>query len=470
MARPCTALGTALARISAFGLLCAPCGLLAQAEADVGEAAICLGDLVAGGGGAEYLCDGFLGAAVGVAAPPTEMARISEGPGRTQAIVGDSLNPDISADGRYVVYESTARNLVVGVETNRSQIYLYDRATGATTLVSRDEAGEPGDEGSFDALISGDGRWILFRSEAVLLAEDTNGANDDLYLYDRATGTLALFSVDENGTQYPGGSICLGGSYAAISDDGGTVAFGICEPAGAVLPISLVIVDRDGPAPLYTYVDEDEEMAPFNTLVGNIDMTADGRVLVFGLGVGASSRLLLLNRDAAQMLTVVDVTRGRSPVGNVISADGTAVAMQLNPAVGLSPKSIYLWSRFGDVAFLISRETDDEAAVGGEPAISANGRYVAYQSPNESIVPGDMNQQMDIIVYDHNVGASSIASVNAQGQPTENADNPAPRRGDSFSAAMDAAGDFLAFASSATNLEPGDTNFRTDIFVGPARP
>ncbi|MCA9774638.1 MAG: hypothetical protein KC466_19620, partial [Myxococcales bacterium] len=105
-----------------------------------------------------------------------------------------------------------------------------------------------------------------------------------------------------------------------------------------------------------------------------------------------------------------------------------------------------------------------------EPSISGDGRYVAYQSPNESIVVGDANQQMDIIVYDHDMGESWIASVNAAGEPTENTDDPSPRRGDSFSAVLDDAGDFVAFASSATNLEAGDTNFRTDVFVGPARP
>jgi Tol biopolymer transport system component len=102
---------------------------------------------------------------------------------------GESANPTISADGRYVAFQSMATNLVPGDTNNASDIFRHDRQTGQTERVSISACGAQSNHGSWDPSISGDGKYIAFRSYASNLLDvpggdrDTNGRND-IYLRD----------------------------------------------------------------------------------------------------------------------------------------------------------------------------------------------------------------------------------------------------------------------------------------------
>lgn len=90
----------------------------------------------------------------------------------------DSFEPGLSDDGRFVVFRSMASNLVAGDDNNRGDIFVHDRDTGQTALVSA-PTGESADGHSFQPAISGSGEWIVFESDATnLVADDTNGARD----------------------------------------------------------------------------------------------------------------------------------------------------------------------------------------------------------------------------------------------------------------------------------------------------
>jgi Tol biopolymer transport system component len=105
-----------------------------------------------------------------------------------------SYNPSISADGRYVAFESYATSLVAGDTNGNYDIFVRDRQAGTTSLVSKSSAGVQGNDMSQSPSISGDGRYVTFDSAADnLVAGDINGI-EDIFVRDRQTGTTWLVS------------------------------------------------------------------------------------------------------------------------------------------------------------------------------------------------------------------------------------------------------------------------------------
>jgi Tol biopolymer transport system component len=141
--------------------------------------------------------------------------------------MGNSVEPDISADGRYVAFASPAQ---LAAEDNNScssissptctDIYVHDRTTGATTRVSVATGGAQAGAISRSPRISGDGRYVVFESFASnLVAGDTNAAMD-IFLHDRQTATTTRVSVASNGAQSDRQALS-----PTISDDGSRIAF-----------------------------------------------------------------------------------------------------------------------------------------------------------------------------------------------------------------------------------------------------
>jgi Tol biopolymer transport system component len=132
----------------------------------------------------------------------------------------NSSRSDISSDGRYVVFESWASNLVPGDSNNFLDIFVYDRQTDTIERVSLNNNGIQGDNNSSYPSISSDGRYVAFESSATNLVNgDTNGQTD-IFVYDRHTNTVERVSVDSNGTQGDNGSyasiISLNGRFVAF--------------------------------------------------------------------------------------------------------------------------------------------------------------------------------------------------------------------------------------------------------------
>lgn len=126
--------------------------------------------------------------------------RISVGPGGLQAN-SYSFAPVITADGRHVAFWSYASNLVPGDTNGAPDVFVHDRQTGVTTRVSVGPGGIQGNGASQNPMIAADGRWVAFESEASTLVEgDTNGVSD-AFVYDAVTGVTARVSVDGAGQE-----------------------------------------------------------------------------------------------------------------------------------------------------------------------------------------------------------------------------------------------------------------------------
>ena len=165
----------------------------------------------------------------------TRVSVASDGSQATQ----QSSTPSISADGRFVAFESIATNLVSGGTSSQGDIFLRDTCVGATgctpstSRVSRDSTGAPGNGQSFLPRISGNGRFVVFTSFASnLVASDSNGVHD-VFVRDTCfgasgpcTASTALASVDSSGKQgdTPSGGPATNG--ASITPDGRFIAFG----------------------------------------------------------------------------------------------------------------------------------------------------------------------------------------------------------------------------------------------------
>jgi len=156
--------------------------------------------------------------AIGAGGTTTRVSVASAG---TQAD-GTSDRPVISSDGRYVVFRSIAANLVSGDTNGTWDVFVHDRQTGQTTRVNVASDGTQGDEdaGYYGTSISADGRYVAFESRSSrLVTGDTNGWHD-IFVHDRQKGQTVRVSVDSGGTEGNSNSMT-----PSLSADGRYVAF-----------------------------------------------------------------------------------------------------------------------------------------------------------------------------------------------------------------------------------------------------
>src|SRR5688572_6025541 len=157
----------------------------------------------------------------------------------------ESSYPTISADGRYVAFQSFASNLGGITDGSTTHVYVRDRQTGSTELISDIDPGDQEDADSGSASISADGRYVAFLSSASnVVPGDTNGV-DDVFVHDRQTGVTGRVNVGPSGVQATATSSV---SYfsTAISADGRYVTF--TSPATNLVP-----GDADGKSDIFVH-------------------------------------------------------------------------------------------------------------------------------------------------------------------------------------------------------------------------
>lgn len=347
---------------------------------------------------------------------------------------GVSTGAVISLDGRFVAFASDATNLVVGDTNGVSDVFVHDLQTGATERVSVDSSGAQGNGGSFTPSISSDGRFVAFFSQASnLVTSDTNGRSD-IFVHDRSTGTTVRVSVDSAGTQSNNSSF-----LPSISDDGRFVAFH--SPATNLVP--------------------DDTNATRDVFVHDRDTDGDG---IFDEPGAVSTERVSVDSTGTQ-------GDGLSRDG-VISGDGRfvafpSIASNLVPADGTNIVDVYLHDRTTGTTELVSVDSAGNQSEGDNfsprPAISADGRFVAFNSFASDLVSGDTNvcppavgRCADVFVRDRIAGTTERVSVDSAGTQSD---------AGSGSSAISDDGRYVAFNSGATNLVSNDTNGASDVFL-----
>jgi Tol biopolymer transport system component len=392
---------------------------------------------------------------------------------------GSSVGPFLSADGRYVAFRSVASDLVPGDGNARSDVFVRDLRAGTTTRVSVDTAGGDPNGESDGGWISADGRYIGFYSFASdLVPGDGNGVAD-VFVRDRQAGTTTRVSADTAGGDANDGS--FGGS---ISADGRSVAFhsfasDLVADDGTMGPGGRDVFVRDLQTGTTTRASVDTSGGDPNDISANPVVSADGRHVAFysyasdlvpGDGTVGFLGADVFVRDLQTGVTTrasVDTSGGdpndHSPAAPSISADGRYVAFQsfasdLVPGDGNDQPDVFVRDMQAATTTRVSADmtggdANDDC---GEPSMSADGRYVAFRSVADDIVPGDTNGQVDVFVRDMQTNATARVSTDVFDRQAN---------GHSFAPSISADGRYVAFDSVASNLVGGDGNQAYDVFV-----
>ena len=314
---------------------------------------------------------------------------------------GNSEHPSISADGRFVAFTSFARNLVPGDGNLEADIFVHDRDADGNGVFDEPGAistvrvsvntltGAEGNSRSTNPAITPDGRFVAFAGPNTLVANDTNFA-EDVFVHDR--------DVDTNG----------------VFDEANTPGM---EDKVITLRVSLDSAGVQG-----------------NTTSENPSISADGRFVAF---------------DSFASNLVADDTNNTPDVFVRDTMTGITVRVSVDSNGAQDANGSFLASN---------------------PSISADGRFVAFESSASNLVPGDTNMHSDVFVHDRDADGDGVfdesgaistvrVSVDSNGAQHNNVGSIAALP------SISADGRFVAFASSAVDLVPGDNNSVVDIFV-----
>ena len=475
--------------------------------------------------------------------------RVSRGAGVNQANAFSGYGGvGVSDDGRFVVYASVASNLVAGDGNQQSDVFLRDRLRGVTERASVADDGSEADGPSGSPSISADGSRVAFTSDAAdLVPADTNGVRD-AFVRDRAQGTTRRVSLNADGTERRAHS-----EACALSPDGAAVGYWIAPaPEFPWYQDSLFNSYADvfiheietGTTEWVSAGLDGRPSSPLTAFGAPLAVSSGGRFvgwisLAANLAAGDDNhRHDAFLRDRALAITDwisagpvgAPTIAGARSTEAAVSPDGrfvafTSDATDLVPGDTNGMVDVFVWDRQSGAIERVSVASDggegngrsgDLGGATAGPAISADGRFVAFASSANNLVPNDRNLTADTFVRDRLLGVTERVSIsNADlelrygsfaGRPALSADgrfvafasssgagpaeNPlstiqiyvrdriegttervsqgpeaAWADGNCYDLDLSADGRFVAFSSLASNLVPGDYNQDLDVFV-----
>jgi hypothetical protein len=321
-------------------------------------------------------------------------------------------NSSISADGQIIAFSSRATNLVSNDTNGTNDVFVHNRETGATIMVSVDSDGNQGNGSSGDPDLSADGRYVTFTSHANnLVTGDTNNRTD-VFVHDLQTGNTERVSLTSEENQV--NNSCYD---PAISADGRYVVFSTLasnlSPADPTYDVDIYLRDRQ--TGNTEYISTAPDGSEGNGRSDEPRISDDGRYVVF-----------------------------HSRASNLVANDTN------------NKNDIFLHDRQTGATTRISMgwdgtEADDQSL---SPDISGEGRYIVYESVATNLVPGDTNLDYDIFLYNTVTGQTTRISEAPDGSDANNS---------SIKARISQNGRVIVFYSAATNLITYDSNDGNEI-------
>ncbi|MEQ1820995.1 MAG: hypothetical protein ABL949_00625, partial [Fimbriimonadaceae bacterium] len=344
---------------------------------------------------------------------------------------------------------------------------------GTTTRVSVSTAGVESNGFNWTPALSGDGRYVAFASSASnLVANDTNGSSD-IFVRDRQTGQTIRVSVSSAGLQANGGCV-----FPSFSSNGRYVGF-------TSTASNLVTGDTNGREDAFVYdlltgetlrVSIATGGAQANRDCGSLQISDDGRFTTF---VSSATNLVANDTNGEIDAFVHDSVTGETTRVSVASTGAQAVGgFASDPKISADGRFVCFQSSFPNLVlndtnggwdvFVHDRQTGQtsRASVSSmgaqangfcfEPGISGDGRYIVFSASASNLVVGDANGTADVFVHDRLTGTTRLASLTSQGRQV----NRESRRPE-----ISHDGRLVMFESSADNYVAGDTNRGEDCFV-----
>jgi len=355
---------------------------------------------------------------------------------------GLSTDPATSSNSQYVVFTSSADNLVAG-GTNKQNVYIRDLQAGTTALVSISTNGvNPGNGDSFLPILSADGRHVLFHSTASNLAAGSIGSSvENLFFRDLQTGSTYAITSAFNG---------IGVSAASMTPDGQSVAF--IGRAGGVSG-TLFVWNSQSKALSYTS-NPSISLSPFPF----VSISPNGQKLAYLANTPAN--LYVADLVANTVLTINPSGSFSSQAGMQFSSDGRFLtyAGKTNSASGVP--NVFRYDFQTGSNLLVSQNFNSLVAANtnsDSPAISPNGRFIAYRSFATNLVSMDSNNVADLFIYDAASNTTYLVSVNGAGNSSA-ADR-------SLKPVFSGDGQTLYFQSWASDMSGNDFNSGSDIFA-----
>ena len=313
------------------------------------------------------------------------MDTLSTGTRATVTGAGHSFLPAISGDGRVVLFLSQANNLVTNDNRlPRLDLFVRDLSNGVTRLVSVNTAGTGGAAGdSGFASISSNGQFVVFANTANDLVQGDTNSRSDVFIRDTASGVTRLVSINAAGT----GSTFVGAGNPAMSRDGRWVAFESTSPdLGPLKPIFF-------PTPIDIFV---RDVWSNVTVMASVNMAGDGGGIAPSVSpvITPDGRYVAFVSQAKNLVTGV-----RNKIREIYVRDlqsNTTIWASAGVSAFLQSSSIYISDdgRFvvftaGSRLFRCDLQSSNTTVVADWPSttttpdfrasLSANGRFVAYQ-------------------------------------------------------------------------------------------
>ena len=413
---------------------------------------------------------GWLAVAAHAAEPvgsPT--LRVSVGAGGVQA--NDvSFAGDVSNDGRLVVFETFATNLVAG--GSYDQVVIRDRRLGSIEPLAVSTNGVKGDLPSYRPMLSADGRIAAFWSDATnLVLGDKNGFQD-VFVRNLKTKVTSRVSVGNDGQEANDDSVLQG-----LADSGRLVLF--ASQASNLVPgdtnnvLDLFVRDRRTDKTLRASIGSngEESLQPIAegvisgsgrhvAFVAASDLVAGGSATTFDIFV----RDLVAGRTSRVKVDGHALSANAQTDRVAISDDGhlvafTSAATNLLSGMVDGRRRAYLADRRAGTLVQIRTPLADKGTDGDSDVIgmSSDGRTILFQSTTTTQMPGSTGGASDVFAYDRLSGQVRRLSLGA-GQRQSN--GPSTEIG-----AISGNGAFIVFTSDAANLVPNDTNRTTDVFL-----
>ena len=351
---------------------------------------------------------------------------------------------------------------------------VYGQAKATRPVIRVGPAPAEKNRGSHYPLLSADGRFVVFTSfEQTLVPNDTNG-RQDAFLHDRQTGQTLRVNVGPGGKQSAEVA-----SHPAISSDGRYVVFYsaaddlVADDTNRTFDVFLY--DRqsgqvsrvsDGPRGIQSFgpagwavVSKDGQYVAFSSWAPNLvpeDTNHCADVFCKEMATGKITRVSV-SASGEQ----ADGSSGRT--GVVISADGRYILFE-SDATNLVPNDtnkamdIFLYDRQTGKTTCVTRGTDGATAQGPSrfPEMSLDGRYITFSSEAANIGPEDTDNLLDVFVCDQQTQKTTCVSLASNGQPGN---------GRSGCGAISADGRYVVFVSESSNLVDNDTNGLPDVFL-----
>ena len=332
-----------------------------------------------------------------------------------------------SADGRYIAFSDASSDLVPGDNNNKIDVFVKDIVTNTTTRVSVSTQGVEGNDDSNEPELSSDGRYVVFSSYASNLVANDNNNGEDIFVHDMQLGTTTLVSSDTGGVINPN---WLFAEYPSFSADGRYVTFSTIEKSGPgqvyrkdlqTGETDVVSSDSTGIRGNNSSMDSgmstDGRYIAFDSFATN---------LVAGNPNGGNGDIYLKDMQTG-ITELISVGSGggmfQYGVALSVSESGRYVVFSSGYEHMISGETtgniinVFLRDRQNGITTLVSRSIDgtDAGTQNYNGKISSDGRFVAFDSDATNLVAGDGDGHNDLFLYDVNSATMKLISRDVYG-------------------------------------------------------